>query len=342
MLLTSSGPRRGECGQRQHERYVAVGFSLLVPYIDVSSLKTHYNGMGHVRRGCLSRARQDISTDGSRQEGSHKGWNGIQRAVSSGIELFTALAHDFVLRRNCRIAARGKTPSDFSMASHGTHHIRLANHIAERWNQDLEKDKGSRSVGVGLKKLPTLPQVASDEKFGLVVSEYTNNFKGLLEIKEEAEPLPDFDGPDDDLGRDLFTASDMMKSLNIDPALLDLPQAPVDTEVVAGSSNTVPLRIESGSPPPVSSTSLVVKSELLPGSKRKSTHLGDQQSASEEALGSKRPRIQILQPIGLPGPVSIRVSAHRKLTNLNVFSQGHWPVAAAVCFQLFKGSSQTK
>ena len=57
------------------------------------------------RKGCLARLCQDVASDGSRIEGSHKGWNSIMRSFSNGLEVYTALAHDFVLHRNLRVAA---------------------------------------------------------------------------------------------------------------------------------------------------------------------------------------------------------------------------------------------
>jgi hypothetical protein len=62
--------------------------------------QVHCEQMKHVRKGCLARPREDIPSDGSRIEGSHKAWNGIQRSFSSGLVMFRALGHDFVLRRN--------------------------------------------------------------------------------------------------------------------------------------------------------------------------------------------------------------------------------------------------
>jgi len=144
----------------------------------------------HVRKGCLARLRQDIRSDGSRIEGSHKGWNSLQRSFASGIELITALAHDFVLRRNCRIAAISKHPSAFSMSSYGTHHVRLVNHIAGLWNALLAGEKGKGKAE--LEPLPGLCNVESGEQFGLVTSRYTSSFKGLLEIKEEYKEEDEF------------------------------------------------------------------------------------------------------------------------------------------------------
>ncbi|KAJ7150806.1 hypothetical protein C8R46DRAFT_1229740 [Mycena filopes] len=50
----------------------------------------HAAQLKHLQKGCLSRLRQDIASDGSRIEGSHKGWNSIQRASASGLELQNA------------------------------------------------------------------------------------------------------------------------------------------------------------------------------------------------------------------------------------------------------------
>jgi hypothetical protein len=145
--------------------------------------KVHSDQLTHVRKGCLARPRQDISSDGSRIEGSHKGWNSLQRTQPSGIEVFAALSHDFVLRRNLRVAlnASHKTSADtFMLSTHGSHHIRLINHNAKLFNLLRDKKKANN-----LKPLPLLPSVPSQEKFGVVPSEHTESFGGLLEIKEE-------------------------------------------------------------------------------------------------------------------------------------------------------------
>ncbi|KAG2045391.1 hypothetical protein BDR06DRAFT_900708, partial [Suillus hirtellus] len=51
----------------------------------------------HVQKGCLERSDQDIWSDGSCVEGTHKGWNSLQRAQPSGIMMLSVLGHDFVL-----------------------------------------------------------------------------------------------------------------------------------------------------------------------------------------------------------------------------------------------------
>ncbi|KAJ7872646.1 hypothetical protein B0H14DRAFT_2291039, partial [Mycena olivaceomarginata] len=101
----------------------------------------HTAQLKHLHKGCLSRQRQDIATDGSRIEGSHKGWNSIQRAFASGIELQNALSHDFVLRRNIRIAF-SRTPGTagshaFARSTFGSHHTRLVDQTASILNDVL-------------------------------------------------------------------------------------------------------------------------------------------------------------------------------------------------------------
>ena len=180
--------------------------------------QTHLNQLRHVRKGCLARLRQDIRSDGSRIEGSHKGWNSLQRSFASGIELITALSHDFVLRRNCRTAAMSKHPSAFTISSCGTHHVRLVNHIARLWNALLAQEKLKGTGKDKLEPLPGLQDVQSGEQFGLIASNYTSSFKGLLEIKEECKE------DEFDLGSfDHSGATDLAQTLNIDPQLLKLP-----------------------------------------------------------------------------------------------------------------------
>jgi hypothetical protein len=164
----------------------------------------------HVQKGCLARLRQDIRSDGSRIEGSHKGWNSLQCSFASGVELITALAHDFVLRRNCRIAAASQHPRAFTLSSHGSHHVHLVSAAARLWNALLAKEKGKATGKNKLEELPELQDVRSGEEFGLVASSYTTSFKGLLEIKEEYRE-------EDEFGLSSFKESSPMDGLNINP-----------------------------------------------------------------------------------------------------------------------------
>lgn len=67
--------------------------------------KVHQEQLKHVQKGCLERSDQDIQSDGSCVEGTHKGWNSLQHAQPSGIMMLSALGHDFVLHRNIRVAS---------------------------------------------------------------------------------------------------------------------------------------------------------------------------------------------------------------------------------------------
>ncbi|PIL31911.1 hypothetical protein GSI_06615 [Ganoderma sinense ZZ0214-1] len=62
-----------------------------------AAVKVHAKQLAHVQKGCLARPRDDIATDGSRIEGSHKGWNSIMQSFPSGLEVMNALGHDHVL-----------------------------------------------------------------------------------------------------------------------------------------------------------------------------------------------------------------------------------------------------
>ncbi|KAF8546806.1 hypothetical protein OG21DRAFT_1479620 [Imleria badia] len=62
-----------------------------------AAMQVHKEQLNHIRKGCLECRCQDIASDGSRIEGSHKGWNSLQRVQPSGITVLVALGHDFVL-----------------------------------------------------------------------------------------------------------------------------------------------------------------------------------------------------------------------------------------------------
>lgn len=142
--------------------------------------QVHQTQMGHVRKGCLSRPGlpAGVAADGSRIEASHKGWNSLQRAFSSGLPMMNALCHDFVLRRNMRILwqAGSSKRSTFVQSTQGSHHIRLVSHANAVWN--LIKSPESAVA-------PVLRIVDSGERFGLVQSKVAETFDGLWTIKEE-------------------------------------------------------------------------------------------------------------------------------------------------------------
>ncbi|KAF8997455.1 hypothetical protein BDZ89DRAFT_913523, partial [Hymenopellis radicata] len=180
--------------------------------------KVHSDQLEHARKGCLTRSRQDVLSDGARIEGSHKGWNSIMRAMPCGLGMFIALSSDFVLRRNVRVGR-----SRFiSVAAHGSHHVRLVNYIASRFNTlaSMMRTENSKTV---LAPLPTLPKVVTSETFGIVSSAHVQTYETFMpNLKAEAS--------EDDLliltaleNEDLDTPEMAAQHLNIDPALLLIP-----------------------------------------------------------------------------------------------------------------------
>ncbi|KAG0694993.1 hypothetical protein DFH29DRAFT_880333 [Suillus ampliporus] len=157
--------------------------------------KVHQEQLKHVRKGCLERSIQGIRADGSRIEGSHKGWNSLQRAQA---QAFT----------------------------NGSHHLRLCNYVARLHNTLQQNNTGSQ-----LQVLPELRDVDSGETFSLVTSDHVATFGGLLIKEENVEKglLDSFDSSVDPVtGEDIdlaFLASRnvIINEWQIDPALLTLP-----------------------------------------------------------------------------------------------------------------------
>jgi hypothetical protein len=173
--------------------------------------------MRHVEKGCLVRNNQTFSSDGSRIEGSHKGWNSIQRSFASGIEVFTALCHDFVLRRNVRVVSSHDVAPPFLKAAHGSHHLGCVNHVNSLWNALVRKDKTGK-----MKELPELPDVQSHETFGLVTSRHVETFSSLVKCKGKQdgdESLSVLDEQDDE---------EILLALKIDPKLRFQPACPTN------------------------------------------------------------------------------------------------------------------
>jgi hypothetical protein len=160
----------------------------------------------------LERTRNDIASDGSRIEGSHKGWNSIQRSFASGLEVFCAMAHDHVLRRNIRIVINRRDATPFEVSTFGSHHIHLVNHTAALWNALLKLEKNAPAT---LLPRAEMQIVDSGESFGLVHSKHTETFGGLVEIKDEDDneiyEIPDLD------------ADQVLREIGVDPVLRFLP-----------------------------------------------------------------------------------------------------------------------
>ena len=193
--------------------------------------KVYADQMNHVRKGCLARKRQDIRSDGSRVEGSHKGWNSLQRAQPSGLVVFIALGHDHVLRRNIRIVTAGDKSSPFNSfdtSTFGSHHIRLVNYTAKLWNRLRLSRSGS---SLALLALPEMTAVSSSETFGLVNSECATTFAGPFSEVEAEPKLEDSGlltlGPDSgDLDANLEDErSRVVDEFGIDARSFNLPMA---------------------------------------------------------------------------------------------------------------------
>lgn len=152
--------------------------------------------------------------------------------------MLTALGHDFVLRRNIRVAFSRRQMTPFVEFTHGSHHIQLSNHVAKLYNG--LREKGTQLLPL----LPELPDVDSGETFGLVASDNATTFGGLL-IKEEtldAELAHDFEVHTDSFtGGTVDFATEASRSImiedwQIDPALLDQPAAQLPRTMVSGAS----------------------------------------------------------------------------------------------------------
>lgn len=179
----------------------------------------------HVRKGCLSRNRSDIRSDGSRIEGLHKAMGLLMKSHSCGLENMLALMHDFVLRRNIRIAINlpREHQSDFVVSTHGSHHIALVDFVARQWNRLLIEHVVAHRSGSEKGKdmfLPELRHTDTGEMFGLVFSHNMASFGGKLSIKEE----PDLPAPEEVHLHEPMNQEDILRNMNIDPALALVPE----------------------------------------------------------------------------------------------------------------------
>lgn len=207
--------------------------------------QVHQEQLKHVRKGCLECSVQGIRADGSRIEGSHKGWNSLQRAQPSGVTMLAALGHDFVLRRNVRVAFSRPELTPFLKFANGSHHLRLCDYIARLHNTLQQKTTDSQ-----LQLLPELGDIDSGETFGLVMSDHVATFGGLLIKEENIEKglLDSFDSSvDPTTGEEVdlaFLASwnVIINEWQIDPALLTLP-AETSRPMVSNNTSIQPPHI---------------------------------------------------------------------------------------------------
>ncbi|PIL37602.1 hypothetical protein GSI_01296 [Ganoderma sinense ZZ0214-1] len=187
-----------------------------------AAAKVHAKQLTHVQKGCLARPRNDIPTDGSRIEGSHKGWNSIMRAFPSGLEVMNALGHDHVLRHNVRLDMRDGCldKSMFMYYTFGSHHIRLVNAGVKLWNTLIEAQKKNGPLPANIRALPALRPADSQEKFGLVkMSAETATQYSLATIKQEPG-----DEAIDLSPETVLDADRLLQEIGVDPALLAMPR----------------------------------------------------------------------------------------------------------------------
>jgi hypothetical protein len=137
--------------------------------------------MGHVRKGCLTRSRSDIRTDGSRIESLHKHINILQRSVASSVNVYFALLCDFIHRQNVRITFNATSYDDKFIVdcAFGSHHLYLADATVAIMNQ------------LNTTQLPIFRKVESNESFGLVTSQHVLNGRFIKE--EEFNTSINFD-----------------------------------------------------------------------------------------------------------------------------------------------------
>lgn len=167
--------------------------------------------MGHVRKGCLTRSRNDVRTDGSRIESLHKHINDVQRSVASSVKVYIALLSDFIHRQNVRITFNATSYEDKFIAdcAFGSHHLYLADATIAIINQ------------LGGLQLPVFRKVDSGESFGLVASQHI--LDGRFVKEEEFNTSLDFD---DNLETSLRNVQDELQTtLNLSSSDFVLPSS---------------------------------------------------------------------------------------------------------------------
>lgn len=202
-----------------------------------------------------------------------------------------------MLRRNLRISI-DHDPSLFVLSTYGSHHVRLVNHIAGLSNALVTKEKSKSARPIPI--LPELRLIGSNEKFGLVESEYATSFRGLIEIKQEATD-EDIDIPDYDTGE----VDALMRTLQIDPALLAVPKTHPHKPQLLLSQPTViskPLAGPTPVPDPVITNSKPtgnsIDSSTPTGHKRKTPCLDDGSQLQANVDSSVPPAAKKVRVVG--------------------------------------------
>jgi hypothetical protein len=171
--------------------------------------------MGHIDKGCLAGHQDDICSDSSHIESSHKGWNNIQRAQASGLMMFVAMSFDFVHHCNVWITWEKLQQKGFISSTFRSHHIGLFNHVAVLWN--------TQTTSVPL-KLSEFTTVNSNELFGLVRSGHVVSWNGLIKMEDEVNFVGFTDASTTAGGEDeSATQSRVANELGLDPASFECP-----------------------------------------------------------------------------------------------------------------------
>jgi len=195
----------------------------------------------------------------------------------SGIEVYAALAHDFVLRRNIRVflshekTRRQPSSTDLLVSfSSGSHHINLVRHLAIAFN--LLLDNEPQNIRATIPCLPVFQDVKMDEMFGLVHSEHTESFGGLLVIKEEPE-----DQILQEVSRRTLEDNDrdpeVLAHYGIDPKLLSVSEQSGASPQNAGCGVKLTAGLSSKR-----KISPIILDDNSPGPSRKRTHISDEAS----------------------------------------------------------------
>ncbi|KAI0746420.1 hypothetical protein C8Q80DRAFT_1219861 [Daedaleopsis nitida] len=137
--------------------------------------KVHLEQFSHVQKGCLARPvmgrgaspGDNVRSDGSQIEGTHKGWNGLQQLHASSLENPTYLCHNFV---------------------NHSHHLCLTNAASQLWNMLVCNAQTAHLLSSNINPLPERETIASGDMFGLMkMSILTAAHYAMATIKEEPD-----------------------------------------------------------------------------------------------------------------------------------------------------------
>ncbi|EGO02552.1 hypothetical protein SERLA73DRAFT_70058 [Serpula lacrymans var. lacrymans S7.3] len=162
--------------------------------------------------------------------------------------MFTALSIDFVIRCNISIAYKMPKSSHFIQSTHGTHYLRFVNHIANLWNNLADSEPITQGCQFMQPSCPVLPDIETDKAFGLTQSENAGTFGGLFQIKAEDPNLEDNSIFDPPKCNDNLEPKYVLASMNIDLALLFLPQAPEASSLFTLDNNATTSVMQIGPP----------------------------------------------------------------------------------------------